>query len=469
MKPFLRAAVGSSFLILSNPSFATLQSDLDHIVQSARPPAHMGVVVRQAQNGNVLYSTEGQSLFAPASVQKLVTATAALIGLGADFCFKTELLTNGRIEQGELYGDLTLRFSGDPELNSAAVNQLLATLTKQGVKRIHGHLYLDTSTYDGIPYPPGWLWDDLSYSYAAPLSTANLNKNRFFVQITPGAVGQHPTITSSLPNSVAQFTNHMITTDKYYGDCPITVYSDLDNHFIFYGCVPKTQQAFGRSLALRNPVPYAAFLMTHYLQTHGIQFNSAVSTTRIDTRYHVLATHSSVPLHELLKHMLKKSDNLISNSLMKQLGYQVSGRQGSWINGKAAIAQILRKYVGIDTQKVLMDDGAGMSRYNLLTPNMLTVLLNYIYRQPESFRSVLIDDMPIAGIDGTLRGRMPNLAKGKRVHAKTGTMTGVSALTGFVFSEHLGPVSFAIITNGYIGKGRRYKALEDRICQRLAQ
>ena len=153
---------------------------------------------------------------------------------------------------------------------------------------------------------------------------------------------------------------------------------------------------------------------------------------------------------------------------MKQLGYQLSHRQGSWINGKAAIEQTLRKFIGLDFQKALIDDGAGMSRYNLLTPNLLTTVLNFIYKQPEPFRHVLIDALPIAGIDGTLIGRMYHMAAQKRVHAKTGSMTGVSALTGFIYTQNLGVLTFAIITNGFIGKGRPYKYLEDRICERLA-
>lgn len=470
MHKTLRLLVSSLFSVsLATTAQASLQSDLDQIIQSSQPPVHIGVVVRQATTGNVLYAREGQSLFSPASIQKLVTATAALIGLGKDFRFQTTLLTNGSLSNGTLNGDVVIKFSGDPELTADHLNQLVAALAARGVRAINGRVWLDTSTYDNVAYPPGWLWDDLSYSYAAPLSAANVNKNRFFLQIVPATqVGAAPTLNSSLPDSVVHFANHIVTTDRYNRDCPLTIYSDLDNHFVLQGCIPKGSQPWGRSLALRNPVPYAAMLIGRYLQAHHISYNGRIGVGKVDARFKAIAIHASVPLSEMLKHMLKKSDNLISNSMMKQLGYQLTQRQGTWINGKAAVQQLLRRHIGVDYGRVLMDDGAGMSRYNLLTPNMLTLILDYIYKQPDDFRLVLINGMPIAGIDGTLRGRMPNLAKARRVHAKTGTMTGVSGLTGFVFSEQLGPLSFAIITNGFIGKGRPYKHMEDRICQRLA-
>ncbi|OGO91389.1 MAG: D-alanyl-D-alanine carboxypeptidase/D-alanyl-D-alanine-endopeptidase [Coxiella sp. RIFCSPHIGHO2_12_FULL_42_15] len=469
MKKKCLALIATLCMLINHNTFATLQQDIDRMIVNVHPPIHVGVVVHQADTGKILYEHVSQYLFSPASIQKVLTATAALIALGKDFRFRTELLTNGTTKGHVLNGNVLIKFSGDPELTSDDLQQLLDTLASQGVKKIQGNIYIDSSTYDSIPYPPGWLWDDLSYSYAAPLSAVNINKNKFILHLTPGKnVGEQPTLSSSLPSNVAHFNNHVTTIARYNKQCPLTIYSDFENDFSLHGCISKKEAGrWNRSLAVRNTIPLAAAIIHNSLANNGISYTGKIVTGVANNQYRVLNTHYSVTLQNLLKHMLKKSDNLISDSLLKQLGYYTFRTQGTWLNGKKALEKILHEATRMSFDKVLIDDGAGMSRYNLITPNHFVALLDYIYKQPESFRHVLIDALPIGGIDGTLIGRFYNQAAEKRIHAKTGSMTGVSSLTGYIYSRHLGILSFSIMVNGFVGKARPYRNFEDKICEYL--
>lgn len=457
-----------TLMLTSHLLFANLKQDIDKMIATAKPPTHIGIIVKQTSTGKILYEHDSRYLFSPASIQKVMTATAALLALGKDFRFGTTLSVNGLVKDHILRGNVLIKFTGDPELTSEDLEKLLGALVKKGIKKIQGNVYIDQSVYDTIAYPPGWLQDDLSYSYAAPLSAVNLNKNKFTLHLTPNQkIGQHPTLSVDIPDNVIHFDNQIITTAHYNRQCPLTIYSDLHNHFSLHGCISRNTGRWYRSLAVRDTIPYAMVIITRFLKTHGITYTGKIGIGKAEPSYHVLQTHTSASLQELLKHMLKKSDNLIADTLLKQLGYQATQRQGTWLNGKKALEAILHKATHIDFKKALIDDGAGMSRYNLTTPEQFSILLNYIEQQPRSFRYILIDALPIGGIDGTLVGRLYNQAVEKRVRAKTGSMTGVSSLTGYIYSRHLGLLIFTIMVNDFIGKAAPYRLLEDNICNYL--
>src|SRR3990167_6981240 len=175
----LLAIPGEMMAKSANHNVVTLTEGLEQILSRARPDANIGMIVRDAKTNQVIYSRQSQHLFSPASTQKLFTAVAALSYLGADFRYPTTLLTHGTIKDHTLLGDLTIQFSGDPEFTVEDLNSLIAQLKKQGIQHIAGHVYIDHSAYGGVPYPPGWMWDDLSYSYAAPLDAIIIDQNKF--------------------------------------------------------------------------------------------------------------------------------------------------------------------------------------------------------------------------------------------------------------------------------------------------
>ncbi len=459
----------SSLSLASNKYQAkSLRQGINKIIRKTSQKVHIGVIVRKAGSGKVLYSHHASFLYAPASVQKLFTATAALLYLGPNFHFNTKLMTNGKIVNHVLNGNLAVKFSGDPEFTHENLSELLSKLQELDITRINGKIYVDVSDYDDVPYAPGWMWDDLSYGYAAPLYAAIIDRNKFILRLEPSKkLYHHPTLSIAIPNGILNFKNQVKTTAKYDKHCPLTIYSDLHNDYLLNGCLTRSWGRQRRTLAIRNPMKYAQVLIEKDLQEDGIAFTSRPQVHRINKLYTVLADYQSPPLSDMLKEMLKKSDNLTTDSLLKEIGRKYSNRQGGWQNGLDALKHILAKPTGINFKSNLINDGAGLSRYNLIKPNQLSLLLSFIYTHPV-LRKTLIPALPIAGIDGTLIGRMFSEARGERVRAKTGTMTGVTALAGFVYTRHLGVLTFAVMINGFVGKSTPYRRIEDRICKFIA-
>ena len=439
---------------------------LDRIIKQAPSNVHIGVLVRSMQTGTDLYAYNSNFLFSPASVQKLFVGISSLAFLKPDFVFDTRILTNGQVVNGVVQGDLAIQFVGDPTLNKSDVINLLSQLKAQGIRNIEGHVYIDNTAYDNVPYPPGWFWDDLSYNFAAPVNGVIINKNQFSFILTPGPVGTPAVIKSSLPGGVIKIRNETNTTSGHQSNCSLMIYSDFENDYKIAGCVPHQLGTQYRSAAIRDPVIYAQVLTENYLRDNQISFQGPVEVKAASNFSTVLASHHSAPLYLIVKQMLKHSDNLITDAILKKMGQVYYNTQGNWRNGVYAMRGLLAPKTGINFNKISLIDGAGLSRYNLLTPNSLVELLYYAYHQNQVL-PYLLNALPIAGVDGTLRWRMPNFAKGQIVHAKTGTMKSITCLAGYIKTQNNGTLGFAILINGFVDRYAPYRALADRLCEYL--
>ena len=166
--------------------------------------------------------------------------------------------------------------------------------------------------------------------------------------------------------------------------------------------------------------------------------------------------------------MLKKSDNLIADSLLKKLGEKYFSAQGSWKTGRNAVQAILASKTNIDFAHVMMVDGSGLSRDNIVTPNAFVKLLNYAYTEL-SESDLLFASLPSSGRDGTLKHRLGGAVLG-RIHAKTGSMHGISSLAGYIRTANNQTLAFSILINDPVqGKNNQggYRLLENRICEFL--
>lgn len=449
---------------------STVRQAVEHVLATSRlDKTGMGIIVTSVKTGHVLYAQNSDRLYTPASVQKLFTATAALEYLKPTFRFKTGFYTQGFIRHDVLQGNLYIKFSGDPTFKSADLARMMDELHNMHIKRITGHVYIDNYAYNQVPYPPGWIWDDLSYSYAAPMDAIIIDHNKFAVSFQPSkVVGQAPKITTNLPAGVVHFENTMQSTRTYSDACPVTIYSDMHNNYRVAGCLDNRWGVQSRSLAIRDVLQFAKVEVANMLALRNIHYDGDVRQKI--TPHHVtpLVVHNSQPLGQVIRHMLKKSDNLYTDAIFKKIGETYYNRPGSWQNSLMALKKILGKETGINFKHSLFTDGVGLSRYNLITPHQLAKLLFFIYHNT-AIKPSLLAALPIAGVDGTLEGRMMSDARGKRVRAKTGSMTGVSTLAGYVITHHHGTLAFAIMMNDFVGGLGRYRYLQDRICEALAR
>lgn len=442
---------------------------LYQLMKNTNPNVHVGIYVQSMNTGHVYFERNANHFFAPASVQKLFTVSSALINLKPSYRFPTRLLTDGKISQGVLDGDLIFQFNGDPSLTEDTLVSFVRKLHAMGVTRINGNIIIDDTAFNHIPYPAGWIWDDLSFDFAAPLNTVIIDRNQFGLSFVPAPrAGEKSTLVPHMPPGSATFINQTITTNYPKRNCPTTIYSNEQNQYLIRGCLARDQGTQHRSLAIRNLEMFTRGLIFELLSQNNISFTPHVYYAKTPTNSTILEQHFSAPLSKLIVHLLKVSDNLYADALLKKMGEHYSHAQGTWQNGLAAIRPVLANDVGINLSHVQLNDGSGLSRYNMVTPSSIGQLLNYIYHNP-MLNKTLIPALPIAGVNGTLAGRMPNMAKGERLHAKTGSMTGVSTLAGFIKTKHHGVLSFVIMINNVPRNRFPYIMLEDRICEFLMQ
>ncbi|MBS0352137.1 MAG: D-alanyl-D-alanine carboxypeptidase/D-alanyl-D-alanine-endopeptidase [Proteobacteria bacterium] len=453
---------------VEEPIDTNLQRGMDHILSKVSPHAHMGVIVETVDGRELLYQHNADVLFTPASVNKLFVAVASLAYLKPDYHFETRLLATGQINQGVLNGDLYVQFNGDPTLTDKQLIGLLNQLTQMGIKQISGHVYLDNTAYGSAAYAPGWLLHDLIFGYAAPLNAVILNENRFAIIISPSnQTGRSANVTTSVPSGVVKIDNHTITQTRSTS-CPLSVYSDNESIYHITGCIAKIPSKQYFAVALRDPVVYAKVLIANGLKNENINFSGGINIQRAPTSAVTLTLHQSPPLNLIVKTLLKESDNLYTNSILKQIGKVYYQTQGTWQNGLSAVKEILSQPAAIDFNQIHLFDGSGLSRYDLVSPRQIAKLLRFAYRDPK-IQPDLWQALPIAGQDGTLRGRLSSIAKGDIIHAKTGTMknSGVSALAGYMKTRNHGLIVFVIMTNGLEDTRHVYKYTEDKICKLL--
>ncbi|HLB58191.1 MAG TPA: D-alanyl-D-alanine carboxypeptidase/D-alanyl-D-alanine-endopeptidase, partial [Gammaproteobacteria bacterium] len=208
-------------------------------------------------------------------------------------------------------------------------------------------------------------------------------------------------------------------------------------------------------------------LLESLFKRFGIRVNGSIHAGIVPRNSSVLAIHESEPLETLINEMLKMSDNVIAGSIFKKMGEMYTKQPGSWENGSTAVKQILASRADVDTYDMRIIDGSGLSPNNEIKPVQMIQVLDFAYHN-NSTNYVFISALPIAGVDGTLKHRLYNVAR--KVRAKTGTMaaSGVVSLAGYVVNKNKEPFAFVIIVNGRTGSAWRYREMEDKIITALS-
>jgi len=441
------------------------QTGIDNIIRKYNPNLNIGISVQSINTGKVIYQRNANQLFMPASSLKILTGAAALSYLGHDYKFQTKILAkNTAVKQGSLE-DVYFYFDGDPTLKRSDLDALVKGLATLGVTNIR-KVHIDNTIFDQANFGPGWMWDERNFCYAAPVSAIAIDKNCFPVRVAPSKqAGQKAIIYRNRFQSFIPMYNEVISESPVTDECVLDLRTNDNNDYYFSGCVAARSANIDFQVAIRNINLYTQKTLEMMLAQYGIQYG-AIDFRSAPGNFAVLATHESKPLSYLVKVMLKKSDNLIANSLYKKLAYAYFNNTGTWESGAKALASILGKNSGIDFKHIKIVDGAGLSRYNLVSPNALVALLNYAYRD-KVINFYFIRALPFAGIDGHLAYRMPQLHG--RVKAKTGTMKSITSLAGYVDTASQQVFSFAIIINDFVEHPRKYQKLEDEICSYLAR
>ena len=433
-------------------------------------PVIWSVEVRALGLGR-LYARNPDLLLTPASTMKVVTLAAAAERLGWDHRFETTLSAAGEIRDGTIVGDVVVRGTGDPTINAPGTEDRFASwateLRSQGIRRITGRIVGDDDVFDGgtrgenaSGLGAGWAWDDLALAFSAPTGALQQHENVVEVVVAPGSrLGsparidiQAPVVTPGVSNGVG-LLNEAVTSPPG-GEADIRLIRRPDGAaLVVTGQIPVGAPPVIRTGAVADPTLFFVQGLRTALQQAGIevdgaaididQFDPMVKET-LRQRLRPLLRHTSEPLAAIAVRLMKRSQNLYAESLLQHLG-AVSG--GTGVTGPAVAAAVLDAW-GIGRSRAIIADGSGLSRYNALSAAGLLDVLEQMWRDP-GHRERFATTLPIAGHDGTLRSRMVGSAADGVVWAKTGSMTRVRALAGYVAPPGGQPIAFAILANNY--------------------
>ncbi len=449
-----------------------LQTEIDSILSdSVLTCSNVGIKVVSATTGQSLYNNNAEKLYHPASTMKLITAATSLVKLKPGYQFHTTLYA-GTVEAEEVKANIYLKGRGDPHFNTSDLEDMVENLVQSGVKEVYGDVVVDETYFDDKRRGRGWMWDDgpIGGNYSH-ISALTINHNAVVVKIDPGTVVGDPVhVQLYPPTGYLRIVNRAITTASLE-KANLCIERQTEpfgaNVLTIRGAMNIGQLQIRRQVDIIDPALYAATLLkerllSNEIRVHGIARHGKVPDDAIE-----IANHVSPPLFLVVRAMNKPSDNLTAELLLKTVGAEIVDVPGTTAKGLDVMHQFLKE-IGIDTAQSTLADGAGVSRYNLLSASMLTSLLVSLF-QDFSVMPEYLASLPVAGVDGTLSRRMKTTGAEKRLRAKTGTMRGVTALAGYTMTADHEILAFAILMSHYAGAANPRRALQDEIGTALAQ
>jgi serine-type D-Ala-D-Ala carboxypeptidase/endopeptidase (penicillin-binding protein 4) len=453
--------------ILAKPEFAS---------------ATIGVKVTSLDSGKILFEENAGKLLRPASNMKLYTVAAALDKLTPEYRFVTSVYAAARPNSsGVIRGNLTVFGRGDPtfaaRFNNSdyfkGIDNLAARIVSAGVKRVEGDLVGDESYFIGPKYGSGWEWEDLTWYYGAEISSLTINDNALDLFIKPGsAVGQPALITTGPPDPLLTIVNK-VTTGAKGEQRQLNIHRGLgENTVTIVGSIPLEDRGYTGAIGISHPALLFVYLLRTSLAQKGVVITGKSRTTGVVSQPSMpapapvtpatvtpapvpveIASLESQPFSVIAAQTLKPSQNLYTELILRTLGKVTPPpptmpplRQTSEELGIEAVKSFL-KTIGIQADSLVLNDGSGLSRGDMITADATVQLLTFMnkHRYADVFRAAL----PIAGVDGTLRNRMKGTAAENNVRAKTGSLTGASSLGGYVTTAAGEKLAFAVIVNNY--------------------
>ncbi len=391
--------------------------------------ARLGISLQTLKDGHSLLDLDSSSYFIPASNAKLLTTAAALQSLDSDFTFSTSFLSNG--------SNLIVLGTGDPSLISDQLNDIAQELKEKGLQKEVEHLQVLTDHDNSLN--SFWEWGDLVLDYGAFPASVNLNQNSFSLTLTPTQIGKVVKLdVSDLTAAKLWQINNLIQTGNQ--DSAINVVPRLGNNNLdLIGSIGINSQPVSLNLSIPDPEQYFLDSFSKALEKIGIKVKNKEKTTSLDGDYSKLVEIKSKPLSELIKIVNQDSNNLYAESLLKVINAYFKES-----NNTEVIKKALTK-IGVDPGSFKLVDGSGISRQNLVSPEALVQTLRAMNKS--EYAKIYRDSLAVAGESGTLINRFKNTPVQGNLQAKTGTMTGVSSLSGYLYPTHYQPLVLSIIIN----------------------
>src|SRR5262249_34943460 len=466
-------------------TLAELQNRIEQIVrQPALEPGFFAVKIVSLDTGRLIYEQNANKFVRPASNMKLYTVAAAFDRLTPDFHFVTSLYAQEKLEDGKIKGDLVIYGRGDPSIAARfnngdyfkGINDLADRIVAAGVKRIKGDLVGDESYFNGAPVGSGWEWDDLTWSYGAQVSALTINDNALDLNIKPGpTVGAPVSIVTGPPAASFITILNRATTTARGGKNDLRIYRGLGaNSLEISGTLPIGDAGFVGGVAIPDPALAFVTMLRDALIKRGVKIDGRVRTVSARSAGSIVPSNfaslaqltnvatqpapveiASLPspaFNSIASQTLKPSQNQYTELILRTLGKTQAqppsdGRtRDDEGNGLEVVKTFLRQ-AGVGDSDVALDDGSGLSRNDLISANTTVQLLTFMSKH--KYFAQFRDALPILGVDGTLRSRMRGTPAEGNVRAKTGSLSSVASLSGYVTTaagEHL---VFSMMLNNY--------------------
>ncbi|MDI6767703.1 MAG: D-alanyl-D-alanine carboxypeptidase/D-alanyl-D-alanine-endopeptidase [Bacteroidota bacterium] len=465
------AAYQISDSLITDNTPKSLKTQIDNILKdSLLDQCFFGIKIISLDDGRVLYELNSNKLFHPASNMKLLTTATAINTLKHGYQFKTKLFTDGKVVDSVLRENLYIIGSGDPLLETNDLDSLSLLLNIQGIKKIRGDIAGDVSRFDSIYWGKGWMWDDEPESYSAFITPLTVNGNSIKIFVSPGKnIGDPPSIKTEPVTSFTKLFNFGITSnDTLIPLCQVTRQRGTNN-IIINGRLSPADEIKEFKLSIWKPELYFLSLLKERLKLSGIIVDRDITLDSIRhwRKESIFLAEVSHPIDSVLHQINKNSDNLAAENLLKTISAEHLGSSGSAENGLLLIKNYLASE-GIDTSKMILVDGSGVSWYNAISPDAIVQILQKQYERKTTFKR-FYESLAIAGVDGTLKNRMKGTRAEGNVHAKTGSLLGVSNLSGYVKSADGKLLAFSILCNHFPGESKILKEMQDKVIELLSK
>lgn len=400
---------------------------------------HWGILVQNQSSPQTLYSQNPTKYFTPASVTKLMTTAATLQALGPNYRLRTSVY-------GDRNGVVRVVGRGDPSLKNEQLEVLAKQLRQKGVSRIN-QLIANDGYFKGDAVEPSWMWEDIQFYYGAPVNSLMLNENAAVIRLFPQKVGRPLRLKWDNPIDASgwKVVNQTVTAAKGTKGY-IAIQRDLKGQRLYLkGRLAEDSRPDITAIAVFDPIQNFLQHFRQSLRKEGISVTGVYRETNSKSGRELAAVQSP-PISELIQETNINSNNLYAEALLKALAVKkpLESNQTTVDAGLEVMKSTLAR-IGVDPTTYKLVDGSGLSRKDLISPQALVQTLQGMAKSPynQAFRASL----PVAGKNGTLKYRFRNMAPEGLVQAKTGTMTGVITLAGYVNAPNYGPVVFSIMVN----------------------
>lgn len=411
-----------------------LASALQRLAATMDDEAELGIAVKDLRTGETIFEHHGQRPLNPASNHKLLTATAAMTLLGADYRFETAVLRDG--------DTLILRGGGDPSLQVEDLEALASQVDPEGIARI----VVDDTMFSARTFGPGYDPSGPGFSYMAPSGALSLQYNTVVVHVSGDRVRLDP----PCPH---------LQVERGRSRGPVFVSTRSEGERTIVRVDGRSRGPFKVRRRITNPGRFTASVFATALGRPDL----AIESGKTPPSAAVLARHESAPLPEVLGSALKFSNNFTTEQVLRTLGHRASGAPGDWDNG-AAVLRAFWDATGQDPEAITFENASGLSRRGRVTPHAMVDLVSLWASDARA--EPVMDALPVAGREGTLRSRLRR--SGGRVLAKTGTLSNATGLTGVV-TERDGTPRYAfsvLVGTDRVGRAKRF---QDRVVMALLQ